>query len=485
MEDAVQISTQRAPRRSVLVVEDTPSMAELCRAYLAKAGFEARVAMDGASALAAIHEAMPDVVVLDLHLPDMAGLDILARIVASHAPASVVVATTDASIKTAVDAMRAGAFDFIVKPFSAERLVTTVRNAAALAPDRREGAEAGDSKKSFQGFIGESAAMKAVYRAIEAAAPSNATIFITGESGVGKELCAEATHRLSRRGKGPFVAINCGAIPKELIESELFGHLRGSFTGAVADRHGAVKQADGGTLFLDEIGELRIDLQTKLLRFLQTGAFRPVGASRAEEADLRVICATNRDPLAEVAAGRFREDLYYRLHVVPIALPPLRERGDDVLLIADALLAQYAAEERKRFKALSPAAKEALRAYAWPGNVRQLQNTLRNAIVMNDGDTLTADMLPMPGAVEAARELRGLLAAAAPRAPASSASIDPAAWREVGDIAALEEIERAAIERAVAICEGNVPRAAAFLRVSPSTLYRKRQSWDIAPAKAS
>ena len=481
-----------APHPTVLIVEDTPSMAQLYGAYLDKAGFATSLVADGASALASIQARPPDVVVLDLHLPDMDGRDILARIVASGAATSVVVVTTDASIKVAVEAMRAGAFDFIVKPFSADRLVTTVRNAAARSPVRVESVESASARTSFQGFIGESTAMKTVYRAIESAAPSNATIFITGESGSGKELCAEAVHHLSRRGKGPFVAINCGAIPKDLIESELFGHLRGSFTGAVADRPGAVKQADGGTLFLDEIGELQIDLQTKLLRFLQTGAFRPVGASRAEQSDLRVICATNRDPAAEVAAGRFREDLYYRLHVVPIALPPLRARGDDVLLIADALLRKYAAEESKGFATLSPSAREALRAYPWPGNVRQLQNVLRNAIVMNTGDTLTAAMLPLPARPEETLDqridaLRELAAPAAPRARAGGHSIatDPATWRDIADIIPLEDLERVAMERAVAICEGNVPRAAAFLRVSPSTLYRKRQGWEADGAKAS
>ena len=469
-------------------------MAELYKAYLSKAGFSVTAVGTGAAALASIDATIPDVVVLDLHLPDMTGLDVLAKVVASGAATSVVVVTTDASIKSAVEAMRAGAFDFIVKPFSAERLATTARNAAARAPARQPLAARDPAQaKSFQGFIGESPAMKSVYRAIEAAAPSNATIFITGESGVGKELCAEATHNLSRRRGGPFVAINCGAIQKDLVESELFGHVRGSFTGAIADRPGAVKQADGGTLFLDEIGELRLDLQTKLLRFLQTGEFRPVGASRAEQSDLRVICATNRDPAAEVAAGRFREDLYYRLHVVPIALPPLRERGDDALLIAEALLSQYAKEERKSFRRLSPSARDALLTFAWPGNVRQLQNVLRNAVVMNDGETLTADMLPLPvGPNESlvasdTRDLRALLAEASaqPRAPTGPAAFDPATWRQTGDILPLDELERAAIERAVAICEGNVPRAAAFLRVSPSTLYRKRLSWDADQIKAS
>ncbi len=473
----------------VLVVEDTPSMAELYRAYLEKAGFVVAVAGDGATAIRFVEASPPDVMVLDLHLPDMDGLDILARVIGTCGAPSIVAVTTDASIKTAVAAMRAGAYDFIVKPFSADRLTATVRSAAALAPMRQGAVKSPASGFAFQGFIGESSAMKAVYRSIESAAPSNATVFITGESGSGKELCAEAVHRLSRRGKGPFVAINCGAIPAELIESELFGHLKGSFTGAVNDRAGAVKQADGGTLFLDEIGELQLDLQTKLLRFLQTGAFRPVGASREEQADLRIVCATNRDPQAEVAAGRFREDLYYRLHVIPIELPPLRARGDDILLIADTLLRRFVAEEKRGFTEFSATARDALRAYSWPGNVRQLQNVLRNAVVMNDGDCLTAPMLPIPW-MNAAAPVE--MAAAPPAARHTrddeapcAASNDPRSWRRVEDIVSLEDLERIAVGRAIAICEGNVPRAAAFLRVSPSTLYRKRIAHEAEDARAS
>ena len=460
--------------RNVLVVEDTASMAELYRAYLERAGFTVAVAGSGAAALAALEAGVPRAIVLDLNLPDMSGLDILGRIVSEKLPASVVVVTTDGSIKIAVEAMRAGAYDFIVKPFTADRLTTTIRNACESARLKTEVDVLRDSftRGRFCGFIGESLPMQAVYRALEAAGPSNATIFVTGESGTGKELCAEAVHRLSRRAGGPFVAINCGAIPRDLIESELFGHVRGSFTGAVADRAGAVGQADGGTLFLDEIGEMHIDLQTKLLRFLQTGVFRPVGGSRDEKADIRVVCATNRDPLAEVNAGRFREDLYYRLHVVPIQLPPLREREDDVVLIAGELLKQIAGEEQRRFRAFTPDAIEALRAYEWPGNVRQLQNVLRNAIVMHQGEEVTAAMLPIPRSAHAP-EAPVLVPRPAPP-PGASANADPASWSLVSDIVALAEIERIAIEKAIAICEGNVPRAAAFLGVSPSTIYRKR-----------
>jgi two-component system repressor protein LuxO len=297
-----------------------------------------------------------------------------------------------------------------------------------------------------------------VYRVLETAAQSKATVFITGESGTGKELAAEAVHRLSPRGAGSFVAINCAAIPRDLIESEIFGHVRGAFTGAVADRIGAAQAADGGTLFLDELCEMDLSLQGKLLRFIQSGTFQPVGSTQVRRTDARFVCATNREPLEEVRAGRFREDLYYRLHVVPVRLPPLRERGDDVIAIGEAMLARSAAEEGKRFRGFSESAKAALLAHRWPGNVRELENAVRTAVVLHDGDWVEAAMLP----------LRAGTPAAAPVVAADAArSIRP-----------LADIEREAIERAVELCEGNIPKAAAHLGISPSTLYRKRAAWQ-------
>lgn len=277
------------------------------------------------------------------------------------------------------------------------------------------------------------------------------------------------------------VSVNAAAFVTSLLESELFGHEAGAFSGARGLKRGVFELAHGGTLFLDEIGEMHFDLQSKLLRFLQTGTFRPVGGSRDEKADLRVVCATNRDPLAEVAAGRFREDLYYRLHVVPIHLPPLREREDDVVLIANELVRQFAGEEGKSFRALAEDAAEALRHYKWPGNVRQLQNVLRNAIVMHAGEAVTAAMLSLPRApgFAAPSPVQFTPAQSRPACPARGANAapgDPAQWKIVDDIVALADLEFVAIDRAVALCEGNVPRAAAFLGVSPSTLYRKKQS---------
>ncbi len=322
--------------------------------------------------------------------------------------------------------------------------------------------------------------MRAVYSAIENIAQSKATVFITGESGTGKELCAEAIHRRSPRSENPFIAINCGAIPKDLIETELFGHVKGAFTGAISDRDGAASLADGGTLFLDEICEMDIALQTKLLRFLQTGSLQRVGGQKTETVDVRVICATNRDPFEEVREGRFREDLYYRLNVIPIHLPPLRERETDSTLIAQEFLKKICGEEDKQFSEFSPEAVEVIAAYSWPGNVRELENVIRRVVVFNDGVTITAEMLPEP--VFPAGETSPLHEAG--EMPPADERTDPAydgerpepdAWVPSG--MSLAEIEREVIEVAIRRCDDNVTEAARQLGVSPSTLYRKRAAW--------
>lgn len=313
------------------------------------------------------------------------------------------------------------------------------------------------------GFIGSSTAMQVVYRLIETAAGSRATVFITGESGTGKEVAASAIHKLSQRAAKPMIALNCAAIPKDLIESEIFGHVKGAFTGAVADRDGAAQRASGGTLFLDEICEMDLALQGKLLRFLQTGEFQRVGGSKTEKVDVRIIAATNRDPLAEVEAGRFREDLYYRLHVIPVMLPALRERGEDVLKIGQYFLSTYSAEEHKRFIGFTPEVMQMLRHYDWPGNVRQLQNIIQNIVVMNDGELVQPDMVPPPVGGRWAR-------------PHSTRRAD--ATGVMLNIRPLAEVEREAIESAITACEGNIPKAAVLLGVNPSTIYRKLQQWS-------
>ncbi|HEY0918938.1 sigma-54-dependent transcriptional regulator, partial [Devosia sp.] len=349
----------------VLLVEDTPSLARVYTEYLKKEAYAVVPVETGAAAMEVLSDGAPRIVLLDLQLPDMHGMEVLKHVSDQGLPCAVVVITAHGSVNVAVEAMRYGAYDFLVKPFSAERLVVTVRNAMERLRLSQivETYQKDLGRARYHGFIGSSLAMQATYRIIDSAASSKATVFITGESGTGKEVCAEAIHRQSPRRDKPFVAINCGAIPKDLMESEIFGHVKGSFTGAVSDRQGAAARADGGTLFLDEICELAPDLQTKLLRFIQTGTFMPVGTSKVEKVDLRIVCATNRDPLREVEEGRFREDLYYRLHVIPIHLPALRERDDDVIEIAGHVLSEFAREEGKGFQRFSPEAERVLRLY--------------------------------------------------------------------------------------------------------------------------
>lgn len=332
---------------------------------------------------------------------------------------------------------------------------------------------------TWDGFIGTSAVMQALYEQVQNAARSSASVFITGESGTGKDLCAQAIHRYSPRSDKPFVPLNCAAIPRDLLESELFGHVRGAFTGAIADRDGAARLADGGTLFLDEIGDMDPNMQTKLLRFLQDGTFLRVGGSRLEKVDVRIICATNRDPFADMRSGRLREDLFYRLHVLPVAMPPLHTRGDDVIDIAQTLLIAYAGEERKNFTTISPDAEKILRRYDWPGNIRQLQNVIRHAVVMHDGYTLSAEMLPHylheggnPAERRGATLNLGQLDGSGGAAPVDKAN------HERPPVLPLHLSERIAIERAILACSGNIPRAAALLEISPSTIYRKKAQWE-------
>jgi DNA-binding NtrC family response regulator len=453
----------------LLLVEDTPSILRLYHEVLKTLDVELIDAETGARALDVLGETIPYLVLLDVELPDINGIEILRRIRARNLPCAVIVVTAHGSVKTAVEAMREGAYDFIIKPFPPDRLIVTVRNALERRQLQTLAAANEIAKEGkFYGLIGASLPMRAVYHVIENAASSRATVFITGESGTGKELCAQAIHELSPRRGGPFGAVNCGAIPRELMESEMFGHIRGAFTGAVGNRDGAITRAKGGTLFLDEICEMDLSLQVKLLRVIQSGEFQKVGGSETERADVRYVCATNRDPWSEVQAGRFREDLYYRLHVVPCAMPPLRERDDDVLLLARHFLGLYAKEEGKTFTDFDEGAVRALRRYPWPGNIRELQNVLRNTVLFNQGPAVTETMLSR------------LDPNVTPR-PASIATLAPAPRAGIpatGAIKPLWLIEKEAIEEAIALCNGNIPRAAALLEINPSTIYRRKAEWE-------
>jgi len=466
----------------VLLIEDTAALAAAYAMQLGNEGIGVDTATRGGEAREILARRAYAVVLLDLQLPDADGLDILRDIADSGNDTRVIVITADSSLDRVVAAMRMGAHDYLAKPIQPSRLLVTVRNALELVTLRRQisSLQQDAPRQGFQGFVGASRPMQVVYQAIENVAQSKATVFIRGESGTGKEVCAEAIHRAGPRQAMPFVAINCGAIPRDLMESEIFGHVKGAFTGAISGRDGAATLAHGGTLFLDEICEMDIAIQTKLLRFLQTGTIQRVGSQITENVDVRVVCATNRDPEAEVAAGRFREDLYYRLNVIPIQMPALRERGEDVLLIARSLLGKLAAEEGKAFRDFDPEAARALLEYSWPGNVRELQNVIRRVVVMNQGERVEKDMLPPvlrgvePASIASAADTLLRTAAAAPQ-PSAAASDEPNSWVPEG--LSLAAIERIAIEAAIERCHGSIPEAARVLGVSPSTLYRKRASW--------
>ncbi|MDD1794951.1 sigma-54 dependent transcriptional regulator [Enterovibrio makurazakiensis] len=471
-------------KKRVLMVEDTASVAALYKSYLNPLDVDVEIASTGQQALDHFSSGHTfSLILLDLRLPDISGFEVLAEIRKHQPEIPVVIMTAHGSIDAAVEALRYGASDFLIKPCEAELLRATVNN--ALKPKSKTAGSAQEG--SYYGFIGQSLSMQAVYRVIESAAPSKATVFITGESGTGKEVCAEAIHAASARAQKPFVAINCAAIPKDLIESELFGHMKGAFTGAASEREGAAELADGGTLFLDEICEMDLDLQSKLLRFIQTGSFQKVGSSKVKHVDVRFICATNRDPWVEVSKGNFREDLYYRLHVIPLGLPPLRDRGEDVVEIAQSLLLMFAMEEGKEFRSFSEGVTQRLLNYEWPGNVRQLQNVIRNTVVLHSGQEVTENMLPPPLSL-----VSGVKIASQPPIRNAQVAIERvndggfSAATEMlkqgitskADIEPLWLVEKRAIQIAIDACDGNIPQAAGLLEVSPSTIYRKLQSWQ-------
>ena len=373
---------------------------------LLKSEGDVTVAGDADAALREVALATPDLVLLDLVMPGRSGLELLAELTDRGVRAPVIVLTATNTVNAAVEAMKRGAADFITKPFELDALRIKVRNLIEKRELEEEVERLRDEVKDRQqlcGLVGRSDIMRGIFRTVERIAKAEATILITGESGTGKELVAHAIHDLSPRAEGPFVAVNCGAIPRELIESELFGHEKGAFTGATDRRIGRLESADGGTLFLDEIGELDPATQVKLLRALQERSFERVGSSTTITVDLRIVTATNRDLVKEVANGNFREDLYYRVNVVPVQLPPLRERREDIRLLAHTFLARAGAEKK-----LTPAAIGSLEGYNWPGNVRELENAIEHGLALCDGDMIDQQDLPISigrtGQAEALRE---------------------------------------------------------------------------------
>ena len=463
----------------VLIVESVLSVAIRYQRNLARAGIVAEYCQTLEEALLLLKTGRHFTVILDPDLKDGNGIDVIQKMEATNSSINLIVTTAKGSINMAVDSMRAGAFDFLIKPFPVEKLLKTVRSAinnktvsTPIHTPKQTKALQGNA-----GFIGESEPMREVYKLIESVASSSAAVFITGESGTGKEVTAQAIHELSDRREAPFIALNCAALPEHLIESEIFGHIKGAFTGANQARAGAASMANGGTLFLDEICEMDIALQAKLLRFLQTGHVKRVGSDWIEEVDVRIICATNRKPIIEVSEKRFREDLFYRLDVLTIELPQLSKRGGDIILLAEHFLQQYAAEEDKAFKRISSEARLEMLAYHWPGNVRELQNIIRKAVVIHDGVELELHMLTFKHAKGLGASddynLIGLVQNSKPVTPMDSLK----KMVPIDVIQPMIQIEKQIIEAVISSCNGSIPKASQILQLSPSTIYRKREGW--------
>jgi DNA-binding NtrC family response regulator len=444
----------------ILVVDDERAIRFSLAELLEAEGHEVREAAHAPAALAALEEAGADLVLSDLTMPAMSGLELLAEVRARHPGTLFVLVTAHGDERTAVRALREGAYDYVPKPFDNEEVRALVRRAREVLALRAENARLREELcGEYRGLVGESPGLREVLRVVRRAGPTDATVLVTGESGTGKEVVARALHAESRRHAGPFVALNCSALPGELVESALFGHRKGAFTGADRDREGMFEAAGGGTLFLDEIGDLAAPAQAKLLRALEERQVTPVGATRPLAVDVRVVAATNRPLEAMAAAGSFREDLLYRLRVIAVHLPPLRERRGDVPALAVHFLAEMAARHALPPRALGEDARRAMLAYDWPGNVRELRNAIERAVVMAEGDAIAAADLP-PQVVEGAAPLRGTDAALAglPYAEARERAVD--AWER--------SFLAAALERA----GGNVSAAARALDVHRQSLQK-------------
>ncbi|MGH6788896.1 MAG: sigma-54-dependent transcriptional regulator [Pseudolabrys sp.] len=482
----------------VLVVDDDPVQRRLIENMVQRFGYQALVAEGGDAAtklLTGAQAARVDCVILDLVMPDLDGLGVLARMRDAGLDIPVIVQTAHGGIDNVVTAMRAGAVDFVVKPAGAERLHVSIRNALsskALAGELQRLKRSRDGVLTFADVITRAPAMQTVLRAGEKAATSAIPVLIEGESGVGKELIARAIHGSGERRAQPFIAVNCGAMPENLVESILFGHEKGAFTGATEKHSGKFVEANGGTLLLDEVGELPPAAQVKLLRALQEGEVEPVGGRKPVKVDVRIISATNRDLIADVKAGRFREDLFYRLHVFPVAVPPLRQRLEDIPELARHFLARFAAEEGKRVRALSAEALAMLSGYRWPGNVRQLENAIFRAVVLAEGDMIGAGEFPQiaaqadhDGAHAPTVDSSAAMTAPWPHAPdgidlsgTNAAALTTLAetLRLIGpdgNVRPLEELERDVIRFAISHYRGQMSEVARRLQIGRSTLYRK------------
>ena len=450
--------------RRVLVVDDEENLRVVLRALLRRHGYEVETAANGDEALSLVDAFGPDFVLTDVRMPKMGGLDLLATLKAKGNDATVIVMSAYGNMDMAIEAMKSGAYDYVQKPFKPDEVVLALRKAEERELLRRENRALREEirkEHKFEDILAKSPSMQEVFRTISKIADYKTTVLVTGESGVGKELVARAIHRRSSRRGGPFVAVNCGAIPENLLESELFGHKRGAFTDAVQDRRGLFEEATTGSLFLDEIGELPIGLQVKLLRVLEDEKIRRVGETRDLKVDVRIITATHRDLMAETKAGRFREDLYYRLNVLPIHVPPLRDRRDDIPLLVEHFLTRNNARLGTAIRGLDTESRRLLYEYSWPGNVRELENTIERAMVLSEGDLLVAADLS-----ERIREAR-----------------DPVQMQLTSGELSVKKttriIEEILIRRALQKTKGNRTRAAEVLEISHRALLYKIKDYQI------
>ena len=480
--------------QTILIVDDDPVQRRLLEAAISRSGMTVVTAPGGGPALDLINGPKGEqiaLILLDLIMPDIDGLEVLTKVRVSHPDLPVIVLTAKGGIDSAVEAMRAGANDFLVKPASPERIAVSIRNQlkiGTLSGEITRLKKKSDNRLSFDDLIAKSDEMKQVARLGVRAAQSNIPILIEGESGVGKELVARAIQGSSDRSGRPFVAVNCGAIPENLIESILFGHEKGSFTGANERHLGKFQEADGGTLFLDEVGELRLDMQVKILRALQEGEVDPVGSKRPVKIDARIISATNRDLAELTKEGRFREDLFYRLNVFPIFVPPLRERKADVPALTRHFITRFALEEHKPVAGLTPDAADLLERYSWPGNVRQLENTIFRAVVLCDGAQLdVCDFPQIASAMGVEQRPRGATSVAAaqamqvgnyepalPPSPYTMSLVDGA-----GHMRKMEEMESDIVRTAISRYDGHMSEVARRLGIGRSTLYRKLKEFGL------
>jgi two-component system nitrogen regulation response regulator NtrX len=452
-------------KERILIVDDEAGVRSALSGVLRDEGYTVDAVESGEACLDRVVRTTYDAIVLDIWLPGMDGLATLQKLQERHVDVPVIMISGHGNIESAVRAIKMGAFDFVEKPLSLDKTVLVVSNAVKQRRLEIENRELRATVDRRHTIVGDSYKLRQLLEQVAMAAPTNGRVLIYGENGTGKELVARNIHMRSRRARGPFIEVNCAAIPEELIESELFGHMKGAFTGAVSDRRGKFELADAGTLFLDEIGDMSLKTQAKVLRALQEQIVEPVGGTTSVKVDVRVIAATNKDLPTEIRAGRFREDLYFRLNVIPIFVPPLRERDEDIPLLADHFMIELAREYGRRPKRLDTGAATGLRSYRWPGNVRELRNVIERLMIMVPGDTIAlADLAFLDG---------GSIATAEPAGGAAALPLHEAR----------ERFERDYILRALAAQNGNISRTADLLGVERSNLYRKMKAFGILPAR--